>query len=225
MKIEQVCTDVLRLSLMPPDVLNVYVIGDTLVDAGGKFAAKRLIRALSAISIGSHALTHAHLDHQGCSHTICDFFDIPLMCGEGDRRSMETCDQSLLTPDTDKWYVPLLNKLAGPAHPVSRVLREGDEVGGFTVIETPGHTPGSLSFWRASDGVLVLGDVLFHRNPATFKHGLAEPFAFATFDPEMNRQSARKLAALKPSLVCFGHGEPLREGEQFVDFVSTLPIG
>jgi glyoxylase-like metal-dependent hydrolase (beta-lactamase superfamily II) len=50
---------------------------------------------------------------------------------------------------------------AGPAHSVDRVLREGDEVGGFTVIEPPGHAPGHISFWRESDRTLVLGDVLF----------------------------------------------------------------
>jgi hypothetical protein len=27
--------------------------------------------------------------------------------------------------------------LAGPAHPVARAVVEGDEVGGFTVLETP----------------------------------------------------------------------------------------
>ena len=105
---------------------------------------------------------------------------------------------------------------------MARSLREGDEVGGFVVIETPGHTPGHLALWRASDGVLVLGDVLFHRNPMTMRSGLREPFGFATVDLGMNRASARKLAALEPAVVCFGHGEPLRDTKRFAEFVSTL---
>ena len=42
----------------------------------------------------------------------------------------------------------------GPPHPVSRRLGEGDEVGSFMVIETPGHTAGHISFWREADRML-----------------------------------------------------------------------
>jgi len=82
--------------------------------------------------------------------------------------------------------------------------------------------PGHLAFWRERDRVLILGDVLFHRNPMTLKKGLAEPFAFATFDAPMNRASARRLAALQPAVVCFGHGAPLRDSRRFAEFVSDL---
>ena len=44
---------------------------------------------------------------------------------------------------------------AGPAHPVARKLREGDEVGGFAVLETPGHCAGHVAYWRASDRTLI----------------------------------------------------------------------
>ena len=37
-----------------------------------------------------------------------------------------------------------------------------------------------------------------------------------------NRRSARKVAALGPRLVAFGHGPPLRDGERFASFVSRL---
>ena len=63
---------------------------------------------------------------------------------------------------------------------------------------------------------------MFHRNPVTFRKGLTEPFTLATTDPSLNRDSARKLAALDPAVICFGHGPPLRDGPSFQDFVSTL---
>lgn len=222
MKIEHIRTDVLRLSLWPLDAVNVYVLGGILVDSGGKFARRRLLSALSEIGISGHVITHAHFDHQGCSHAVCEHLDVPCMCGEGDRTAVETGDLAQVLPNRDSWLARLSGRLAGPGHPVARSLREGDEVGGFAVIETPGHTPGHLAFWRASDGVLVVGDVLFHRNPMTMRSGLREPFGFATFDPRMNRASARKLAALEPAVVCFGHGEPLRDTKRFAEFVSTL---
>ena len=43
-----------------------------------------------------------------------------------------------------------------------------------------------------------------------------------TPDPVRNRESARKLAALEPELVCFGHGAPLRDPKKLTAFVEGL---
>ena len=72
------------------------------------------------------------------------------------------------------------------------------------------------------EGARGLGDVLFHRNPVTLRAGLTAPFQFATFDPAANRASARKLASLRPEIVCFGHGAPLADGTLFGAFVAQL---
>lgn len=37
-------------------------------------------------------------------------------------------------------------------------LREGDRVGGLEVLDTPGHTPGSLSLWDPQTRSLFTGD-------------------------------------------------------------------
>ena len=75
----------------------------------------------------------------------------------------------------------------------------------------------------AADRVLVLGDVLNNMDVATGIRGLREPKRIFTPDPARNRESARRLAALEPALVCFGHGPPLRDTRRFVDFVAGLP--
>ena len=41
---------------------------------------------------------------------------------------------------------------------VDRRLKEGDVVGGFTVLAQPGHSPGLLAFWREADRTLIIGD-------------------------------------------------------------------
>jgi glyoxylase-like metal-dependent hydrolase (beta-lactamase superfamily II) len=208
--------------MQPLNALNVYVLGDVLVDSGMRWAADKLLRALNGHTLAAHAVTHAHLDHQGASHAICERLGIPLWCGAGDRAALESGDLMQVLSSSRPLLALASRRFGGPAHPVARVLQEGDEVGGFTVIETPGHTPGHLAFWRESDGALVLGDVLFHRNPVTMRLALREPFRFATFDPEQNRKSARTLAELKPSVICFGHGPPLRDGERFQRFIGKL---
>ncbi len=49
---------------------------------------------------------------------------------------------------------------AAKARRVDRALAEGDEVAGFRVLDTPGHSPGHVAYWRESDGVLICGDVM-----------------------------------------------------------------
>ncbi len=207
----EVVPGLLRLALLPLDLVNVYLMGDVLVDAGGPGAVRRILKRLGGKRVAGLALTHGHFDHQGGAHGLCDALGIPLACGGPERQAVEAGDGSLLYPDRDRFIARLARRLAGPGHAVTRVIREGDVVGGFTVLETPGHTPGHLAFWREQDRVLVLGDVLFHRNPLTLQHGLAWPYRFLVHDYERNLASARRLADLDPAVVCFGHGEPLRD--------------
>lgn len=225
MKVNQrlVAPDLWIVPLQRPDLLNVYVAGDVLIDAGAFFTTRSLVAALQAHPISVHVLTHAHFDHQGGSRAVCEAFGAPLWCGAGDLEAAETGDWAPLLPHPDGWVARLSRRLASPGHPVARVLKDGDEVGELTVIEAPGHTPGHLAFWRKRDRALILGDVLFHRNPVTYRAGLTEPFRFATFDPSTNRESARRLAALEPRVVCFGHGGPLTDIARFLDFVEDLP--
>ena len=159
----------------------------------------------------AHALTHAHPDHQGASHAVCDALGIPLWCGEGDADAMETPGGI-----ARKQEPGLVNRLqqrfwTGPPHPVARRLREGDEVAGFKVLEVPGHSPGHVAYWREHDRVLILGDVLNNVDPRTGRKGLREPLDVFTPDPARNRESIRRLAALEPALCVFGHGAPLRD--------------
>jgi glyoxylase-like metal-dependent hydrolase (beta-lactamase superfamily II) len=92
---------------------------------------------------------------------------------------------------------------------VDRPLREGDEIAGFRVLDVPGHSPGHVAFWRESDRTLICGDVFFGMNVFTTVPGLRWPLGLPTVDPALNRESGRKLAALEPETVLFGHGPPL----------------
>jgi hydroxyacylglutathione hydrolase len=87
----------------------------------------------------------------------------------------------------------------------------------------PGHSAGHVAFWRESDGVLILGDVLNNMDVLTGRPGLRDPKAFLTPDPVENRRPARRLATLEPKLVLFGHGAPVNDTRKFVDFVDSLP--
>ena len=204
----------------PPNAINVYLMGDALVDAATRRSGRRILRQLDGHRVSAHVLTHAHPDHQGASREVCERLGIELWCGDRDADAME----SGVLGQKDH----LINKVitwawAGPPYPVARRLREGDEVGGFQVLDVPGHSPGHVAYWRGSDRTLIAGDVVNNMNVMTGIPGLHEPRVEFTTDPPRNRESARRLAALEPALVCFGHGPPLRDTAKFVSFVESLP--
>ena len=94
---------------------------------------------------------------------------------------------------------------------------------GFTVLDVPGHSAGHIAFWRDADRTLVCGDVFTNIDTITGIPGLHEPKPFFTPDPVRNRESMRRLAALEPQLVCFGHGRPLRDPAKLSAFTAKLP--
>jgi glyoxylase-like metal-dependent hydrolase (beta-lactamase superfamily II) len=207
----------------PPNAINVYLVRDVLIDAGTRQAEGRIMRQIAGREVNTHALTHAHPDHQGSSHAICERLGIPLWCGQGDVPAMET-PGGISNSQVPGWLNRFQKRFwTGPPHPVARALVEGDEVAGFTVLESPGHSPGQVAFWRESDRVLILGDVLNGMNLMTGIKGLQEPPKVFTPDPARNRQSARRLAELRPQITCFGHGPPLRDPGKLAEFIARMP--
>ncbi|HYM45861.1 MAG TPA: MBL fold metallo-hydrolase [Solirubrobacteraceae bacterium] len=221
---KQLAEDVYLLKGWPRNAINVYLVGDVLIDAATRQGEKRIVRQIDGRRMSAHALTHAHPDHQGCSHAICEKLQIPLWCGQGDVPAMETAG-GVSNSQAPGWLNSLQERFwTGPPHPVARALNEGDEVAGFTVLETPGHSPGHVAFWRESDRTLILGDVLNNMNVMTGIPGLHEPPELFTPDPARNRESARRLAELRPALACFGHGAPLRDPDKLTKFAAGLSV-
>jgi glyoxylase-like metal-dependent hydrolase (beta-lactamase superfamily II) len=195
--------DVHQLKGTPPHTINVYLVGDVLVDAGTPLAHRRILRDLAAHELTAHVVTHAHSDHFGSSHAVCEQLGVPLWTGEHDAESIETGRRVAVPTRVGSLMrrVPM-----PPAHPVARRLREGDTVGaGFSVLDVPGHSPGHIALWREADRTLIAGDVFFNLPR------LGPPPRFLTVDPQANRASMRRLADLRPELVLFGHGPPLRD--------------
>jgi hydroxyacylglutathione hydrolase len=220
---KQLAEEIWMLRGWPPNAINVYLLGDVLIDAATRQAERRIMRQVAGRKLSAHALTHAHPDHQGSSHAICERLQIPLWCGQGDVPAMET-PGGVFNSQAPSWLNRMQRRFwTGPPHPVGRALLEGDDVAGRRVLESPGYSAGHVAYWRESDRVLVLGDVLNNMNVMTGVPGLHEPPGLFTPDPARNRTSTRRLAALRPRLTCFGHGAPLRDPNKLSDFVARLP--
>lgn len=100
-------------------------------------------------------LTHAHIDHIfGCAHFSRRF---------GMSFQMHRDDLALLSHAEEQARLFGVNVESPPE--TSQFLSQGDviEFGGerLEVIHTPGHSPGSISFFHAPSKAVWSGDVLF----------------------------------------------------------------
>ena len=90
---------------------------------------------------------------------------------------------------------------------VDQSLKEGDHVGPLTIISTPGHTPGCLSFYWPEQKALFVGDVI-----VTWPR-VEAGWAGLTLDMRQNVQSVGKLSEVGDiEIVGVGHGEPIAQG-------------
>ncbi|MGJ7921358.1 MBL fold metallo-hydrolase [Neobacillus sp. LXY-4] len=101
-------------------------------------------------------LTHAHFDHIGAVDLIRDHFQIPVYVHEKEAKW-------LLNPSLNgsQFFGKLVR-----VKPADYILSEEKEfrIGSFDfqIFETPGHSPGSVSFYFKSKGIVLAGDALFN---------------------------------------------------------------
>jgi hydroxyacylglutathione hydrolase len=212
-----------RLALAPRAVLNAYLVGDVVLDAGMPGQGAAIVRLIGARPVRRHVLTHPHLDHAGGSAYVCRAFGLEgAACGNldlADLRAGRSPDLALrprLRP---------LSRALGRYTPVqATALAEGESVGpGFVVVPSPGHTPGHISLWRATDRVLVAGDALMGLDLLSGRPHLRLPPRFDQPDPAAVRASALRLAELEPQVVFFGHGPPMTDAAPRLQaFAATL---
>jgi hydroxyacylglutathione hydrolase len=217
---KQLAQDVWRLDERIAPLINVYLVGDVLIDAGRRQDRKRIFGQLDGRGLSLLALTHAHPDHQGVAHALCEARGIPLACHADDIDAMEG-RRPMSSGSTIGNLV--VRRFGGPPHKVDRVLHDGDEVAGFRVVHAPGHSPGEVIFFREADRVAICGDVIRNVSYATMRRRLLEPPDGFNDDTAQNRASIRKLAALEPALILPGHGAAVRDMDAFKRFAERLP--
>lgn len=227
---KEVAKDLYLLRGFPPAGFNVYVIRSgerwLLVDTSTRYSRRRILSQLPG-ELEAIFITHAHRDHAGAMHAVATKTGAPVWSSAADADAIEG---KAPEPMPSKYENHIVNRLARrwweDHHPVSRRLRDGEEVAGFTVIEFPGHTQGQIGLWRESDRTVVCADVMRSMHLVTGLPQLGEMPVIFTVDVEEARRSIRKLAALEASTICFGHGRPLTKNaaDRINEFAAGLPL-
>lgn len=102
-------------------------------------------------------LTHAHFDHIGAVDEVRSAFQIPVYVHEEEAGWLEDA-----TYNGSQFF--MMNGSI-TAQPADRIIKEEGvlTIGSFTfdMLETPGHSPGSVSYYCKEANAVFSGDVLF----------------------------------------------------------------
>ncbi len=169
---------------------NSYVAGSVLVDASQPVTAvepwKDQIEAI--------VLTHGHYDHMANLRSLAELCKAPVYIGEYDLPFLN--DDELCLARHFGEHAPGITASA---------LKDGDIIGEFTVLHTPGHTHGSICLYREEDGALIAGDTLF-------PHGSFGRTDLPTGSHADLVASINRLAALRIDSLWCGHDMPVPSG-------------
>lgn len=203
---------------LPRKAFNVYFVRDgdgvLMFDAGIKAMANGLAAAGAGLGgITRIVLGHGHVDHRGAAPGLrgigvhCHADNVDDAQGDG---GVHYSDLSQIKAPARWIYPRLLRSWDGGPVEIAGTIAEGDDVAGFEVVLLPGHAPGQIGLWRASDRLALTTDCFYTANPERFTEGPPMvPHRAFNLDHEQAIASVRKLAALEPASAWPGHANPL----------------
>ncbi len=143
--------------------------------------------------------THGHFDHLLAANELQLAFGIPFLIHQNDQKILSTLQKSA------SWH--LRRKMSEEPPKKLSFLKEGEKIcfgkEWLTVIELPGHTPGSIGLYNFSQKIFFSGDTIF-------KDGVGRA-DFAYSSPESLTQSLQKIREKFAGFRIFpGHGKSFK---------------
>lgn len=213
--------------------VNAYLIdgdeGVTLVDTLLPKKEGAITEALAGIGrsiadVSAIVLTHSHADHTGSAAAVKEASGAAVYASAEDVAAVRGEERPPPPPMAERFpfLKPIMRRLpAPPPVVVDHVIGEGIDgrlPEDLKVINTPGHTPGHVSYLLEREGgLLFVGDAAMPKKGEITRGWMnrAEP----TFDA-----SLRHIAEFNFERAVFGHAAPMQSGAgaAFKLFAATL---
>jgi len=187
---------------------NCYLVTDAqrnaiVIDPGA--APEHLKRYIAdhRLRLAAYVPTHSHLDHISALDEMVDAIPAPVAM-HPEENDWAFCEKNAWLP----WY-PQTREIS-VTRPLSHLQTFTDGGLRYTVIHTPGHSPGSVCLWFPTEGIVFSGDTLF---------------AGTVGRTDLHRSNARSLIRslgvflmMPASTVIYaGHGRPTTVGTELAE--------
>ncbi|MEH7380003.1 MBL fold metallo-hydrolase [Bacillus sp. JJ1533] len=141
---------------------NAYILANSkkecvIFDPGGDGQKLKLTLRQQGLTPIAILLTHAHFDHIGAIDDCLEQWNIPVFIHEKEKNWLK--DPAL---NGSAYFIPgkeILSKVNPTILPKEGEFSVGDF--SFDLFYTPGHSPGSVSYYCKALGVVFSGDALF----------------------------------------------------------------
>jgi glyoxylase-like metal-dependent hydrolase (beta-lactamase superfamily II) len=198
--------------------VNCYFIEEeddlTLIDTGIPESFSGIIEAEKKIKkpIERIVLTHAHHDHIGSLDRLKQALpNVKVYISSREYRLL----LGDLTLNEDEPHTPIKGIIPKNIKTKADILlQEGDRIKSLLALSTPGHSPGSMSFFDTRNKELIVGDSFQTEGGIAVAGQLQSLFPYptlGTWNKQVALESARKILTYKPSLLAVGHGPMIKE--------------
>jgi glyoxylase-like metal-dependent hydrolase (beta-lactamase superfamily II) len=194
-------------------------------------------------------LTHDHPDHAGSALELARMWGCPVylhpdelpLAVDGDlstiKKYANPLDRWLILPllrmMPRRWVESMLSKAS--LKDVARTFDPSAAIPGlpdWECIPAPGHTPGQVAFFRASDRVLIVSDAILTVDLNSLwgmllwslrlnRQKVSGPPWYSTWNKRAAKESVAALAGLEPRVLASGHGVPMT-GERIARELRTF---
>jgi len=206
---------------------NCWLVLETgyamVIDTGSPGNAHHILRYATNRGVGDKVkyivLTHADIDHAGSAAELKKLTGAKIAVHEAETAFMSEKNS---LPGFFIWASKLFPRLGRCARLEPDILlNEGERLGSYQVVHTPGHTPGSISLWEPRK-IIFTGDAL--RTHAGDR--LLTPSRPTACNMGQAMDSLRKIAGLDFYTLFGGHGPPVigNAAEKLRDMIGKLPF-
>jgi hydroxyacylglutathione hydrolase len=186
--------------------------GVAIIDAANPKNEKKILSQLEAAGkkvadVKFIIITHADIDHLGSAAALKQL--------TGAKLAIHEADAAIIRGDAPlkegRGLFGVILKIMMKFIQFHKVepdilLKEGDEIAGFTVLHMPGHTEGSIMLYKPGQ-VLITGDTLLSDRKSR-PQGPMKAFAL---DLQQTWNSMGRFADLHFEMMLPGHGKPVLE--------------
>lgn len=144
-------------------------------------------------------LTHGHFDHFGAAELLREKLVAPIYIYPSDSRYLIDPYLNLSANSGDPIVVPHYEEL----HDGEIIRLKANSEFYLKVIHTPGHTPGSVTYYSKAEDAAFVGDLLYQHGPGLTNFPGGDRYT-------LEQSIIQKILTLPPQTVLYsGHSSPI----------------